>query len=93
MQKIGKNKLLIKNDPIVIKEKNLLNQKLRIYLFGVMDDDSKASSYYTLLKYLMFKSEIRSDALLKINTSFSGEIILGMPDSKTDRLNILQGQQ
>ena len=45
------------------------------------------------MKYLIFKSEIRSDALLKINSALSGEIILGMPATKAERLSILEGEQ
>jgi PKD repeat protein len=67
------------------------NQKLGIYLYGVLDNDVRSANLIRIMKFLYFRTEERYQALLNIQSNSAGASILGIPATKTERLNIMVG--
>jgi hypothetical protein len=78
-------------DPVKSQELFQKNQKLGIYLYGVLDDDTRAENLIKVMKFLYFRTEERYQALLNIQSNNAGVSLLAIPATKAERLNILVG--
>lgn len=79
------------DNSIASRDLFLKNQKLSIYLYGVLDNDTRSESLLKVMKFLFFKTEERYQVYLKIQSSIAGVSILPIPTTREERLKILDG--